>query len=125
MRLLLITLPLLAQTNWPAYLGDKATAHYSPLAQINKQNVKNLKQAWTFDTGDKGEFQSNGLVINGVLYTASPNRKVFAINAKTSQEIWQFNPANHQQGPIGRRQRGVTYWQEKAFAKPSSIRIGV
>ncbi len=112
MRFLLFTLPLLAQTNWPAYLGDKATAHYSPLAQINKQNVHNLKQAWTFDTGDKGEFQSNGLVINGVLYTASPNRKVFAINAKTGQELWQFNPANHQQGPIGRRQRGVTYWTD-------------
>ena len=37
--------------------------------------------AWTYDTGDKGELQANNLVICGVLYTASPTRKVIALDA--------------------------------------------
>ncbi|MBM3765794.1 MAG: c-type cytochrome [Acidobacteria bacterium] len=96
--------------DWAHYLGDKATAHYSPLDQINKSNVAKLRQSWVFDTGDKGEFQSNGLVIGGVLYTASPNRKVFGIDAATGKQKWVFDPAAHQSGAIGRRQRGVVYW---------------
>src|SRR5688572_14854836 len=60
-----------ANVDWPAYLGDKARTLYSPLQQINRRNVAELKVAWTYDTGDKGEYQANNLVIDGVLYTAS------------------------------------------------------
>jgi quinoprotein glucose dehydrogenase len=115
---LLIPLSLAAQpartVDWAVYLGDKATAHYSPLQQVHKANVSQLKQVWSFDTGEKGEFQSNALVIAGVLYTASPNRKVFALDAANGKPLWAFNPADHQAGPIGRRQRGLTYWASGA-----------
>jgi quinoprotein glucose dehydrogenase len=97
-------------TGWPVYLGDKGATHYSALDQINKANVSRLQVAWTYDTGDKGEFQSNGIVIDGVLYTASPSRKVIALNAATGKQIWTFDPASERPGPFGRRQRGVTYW---------------
>jgi quinoprotein glucose dehydrogenase len=45
-----------AATNadWPTYLGDKERSHYSPLRQINRSNVTQLKIAWTYDTGEKG-----------------------------------------------------------------------
>ena len=69
--------------DWPVYLGDKATTHYSTLDQINKQNVSRLREVWNYDTGEAGEFQSNGLVIDGVLYTATTRRKVLALNAAT------------------------------------------
>jgi quinoprotein glucose dehydrogenase len=98
--------------DWAVYLGDKATAHYSPLDQVNKSNVARLRQAWIFDTGEKGEFQSNGLVIGGVLYTASPNRKVFCLDAATGKQKWVFDPAGQYSGPIGRRQRGLVYWSD-------------
>src|SRR5437870_12333819 len=65
-----------ANSDWPAYLGDKGRSLYSPLRQINRSNVAQLKIAWTYDTGDKGEYQANNLIIAGVLYTASPTRKV-------------------------------------------------
>ena len=99
-----------ASHDWPVYLGDKASTQYSALDQINKQNVSRLKVAWTYDTADEGEFQSNGIVIDGVLYTASPNRKIIALNAATGAEIWTFDPASERPGNQGRRQRGVTYW---------------
>ena len=59
-----------AGKDWPVYLGDKARTHYSSLDQINKSNVTRLKVAWTYDTGDRGEFQANPLIVNGVVYTA-------------------------------------------------------
>src|SRR6266852_8060222 len=64
-----------ANSDWPAYLGDKGRSLYSPLRQINRSNVAQLKIAWTYDTGDKGEYQANNLIVAGVLYTASPTRR--------------------------------------------------
>lgn len=64
---------------WPAYLGDSARTHYSTLDQIHKGNVARLEVAWSFDTCDEGEFQSNNLIVDGVLYAASPARKVIAL----------------------------------------------
>jgi quinoprotein glucose dehydrogenase len=98
--------------NWPAYLGDEGRTHYSRLDQINRQNVRNLKVAWTFDTGDVGEFQANNLIVDGVLYTASPFRKVIALDAATGAERWRFDPAPIVDGTVGRRQRGVMYWAD-------------
>jgi hypothetical protein len=96
--------------DWPVYLGDKATTHYPTLKQINKENVGRLREVWNHDTGEKGELQSNGLAIGGVLYTATTNRKVLALDAATGQHRWTFDPAELRPGNQGRRQRGVTYW---------------
>jgi quinoprotein glucose dehydrogenase len=77
--------------DWPAYLGDKARSLYSPLSQINRTNLTQLKVAWAYDTGDKGEYQANNLIIAGVLYTASPTRKVIALDATTGKELWKWD----------------------------------
>ena len=79
-RLLLVTIligPALAAENpdWSVYLGDKQRSLYSPLAQINRANVDRLAVAWSYDTGEKGEYQANNLIIGGVLYTATPSRR--------------------------------------------------
>src|SRR5687768_9859385 len=63
-----------AGSDWRAYLGNTASTHYSSLDQINGGNVAKLQVAWTYETGDKGEFQTNNLIVAGVLYTASPSR---------------------------------------------------
>src|SRR5256885_3776030 len=38
--------------DWAAYGGGPLNDHYSPLAQINRENVSQLQVAWTFDTGE-------------------------------------------------------------------------
>ena len=77
-----------ANVDWPAYLGDKARSLYSPLAQINRSNATQLKVAWAYDTGDKGEYQANNLIIAGVLYTASPTRKFFKVISGSHSGRW-------------------------------------
>jgi quinoprotein glucose dehydrogenase len=102
--------PVAAARNWPTYLGDKASTHYSTLDQIDRGNVGRLQVAWTYETGDKGEFQTNNLVVDGVLYTASSSRKLIALNAATGEEVWRFDPKSERDDLVGNRQRGLVYW---------------
>ena len=102
-----------ANIDWPAYLGDKGRSLYSPLRQINRSNVAQLKVAWTYDTGDKGEYQANNLIVAGVLYTASPTRKVIALDAATGRELWKWDAQSERPGGANARQRGLVYWQNE------------
>jgi quinoprotein glucose dehydrogenase len=98
---------------WPSYGGNLENTHFSALRQINRDNVKQLAVAWTYDTGDAfngSEMQCNPLIVNGVLYATSPKTRVFALDAATGKELWSFDP-NAIEGAPGRgRNRGVTYW---------------
>lgn len=106
--------------NWASYLGDKHSSQYSPLTQINKENVKNLKVAWTYHAGDadtvknRTQIQCNPLVIDGILYGSSPQLKFFALDAKTGKELWKFDPfaANDYKAFGMGVNRGVTYWTD-------------
>lgn len=113
--------PMGAGRDWRAYLGDAGTTHYSTLDQITTANVASLKVAWTFDTigtpvpGDpsstaKGDFQTNNLIVDGVLFTASPARHVIALDAATGRERWRFDPRSEREDAVGNRQRGLAYW---------------
>jgi len=102
--------------NWPVYLGDRNNTHYSPLDQINKQNVHQLQKVWEYNTGDadaKGnsQIQCNPLIIDGVLYGSSPKLKVFALDAATGEEKWSFDPASVTDFSL-HVNRGLTYWEE-------------
>ena len=54
--------------DWPAYGGQREFDHYSQLTQINRKNVNQLKQAWTYDTGEKGDIQTNPVIVGRTLY---------------------------------------------------------
>jgi quinoprotein glucose dehydrogenase len=49
--------------DWPAYGGAPENTHYSPLAQINRNNVKQLQIAWSFDTEEEGGLQSSPIIV--------------------------------------------------------------
>ncbi|MFN0127153.1 MAG: PQQ-binding-like beta-propeller repeat protein [Verrucomicrobiales bacterium] len=98
-------------TDWPVYLGGPGRTLYSSLDQINRENVNQLTVAWSYDTGEKGEYQCNNLVVDGLLYTATPNRRVIALDAATGREVWQWNPKGEKSGAGAPRQRGLVYWR--------------
>lgn len=100
-------------SEWPDYLGDKARTLHSPLRQINRSNVAQLEVAWTYDTGEKGEYQANNLIVGGVLYTATPSRRVIALDAATGRERWSWDPATTRAGKGARRQRGLVFWENE------------
>ena len=97
--------------DWPVYLGGKGRSLYSSLRQINRDNVSQLEVAWIYETGDKGEYQANNLIVDGILYTPSPKRKVIALDAATGRELWKWDPADERSGQGRGRQRGLVYWE--------------
>ncbi len=63
---------------------------YSPLAQINRDNVKNLAPAWVFSTSVTEGHESPPLVNNGVMFISTPQAQVIALDAKTGEELWRY-----------------------------------
>ncbi|KAA5547689.1 pyrroloquinoline quinone-dependent dehydrogenase [Adhaeribacter rhizoryzae] len=102
------------EKEWPVYGGNAQGNRYSGLDQINTQNVNRLQIAWTYHTGDntgKGtEMQSQPIIKNGILYTASPKLKVLALDAATGALRWQFDPFKDKE-PTLHANRGVVYWE--------------
>ena len=96
------------QADWPVYGGQLAQNHYSPLAQINRANVKDLQVAWTFDTGEKGGFQSSPIIVGGTLYSYTPSQKVIALDAATGKLLWKFDSGITGTQPA----RGLAYWSD-------------
>lgn len=101
---------------WPVYGGGPESMRYSSLTQINRDNVKQLKVAWTFDASDGiqgSELEVNPIVVDGVLYTTTVSLNAVALNAATGKLLWRFDPYHGR--PVrggGGRTRGVVYWGE-------------
>ena len=95
-------------TGWPVYNGGLDGDHYSKLAQINRANVHALKQAWAFDTGEKGGLQDNPLVVGRTLYAYTPTQKVVALDAATGKQKWKFDSGAGGSQPA----RGMTWWTD-------------
>jgi glucose dehydrogenase len=98
---------------WSVYGGGPDSIRYSSLDQINRENVKRLQVAWTYDTGDAfegSEMQCNPIVVDGVLFATSPKLRVFALDAATGGERWSFDPFEGKPVTSKTRNRGLTYW---------------
>lgn len=105
---------------WPQYKGSNENIHYSSLEEVDTGNVKQLQVAWTYhtrnaDSVNHSQIQCNPIVIDGVMYGTTPKMKLFAIDAATGQEKWQFNPfdslaKDKRMFFIMNNSRGVAYW---------------
>jgi quinoprotein glucose dehydrogenase len=96
--------------DWPLYGRDPGAQRFSPLAQITRQNVDRLQQAWTFETGAK-DLQVTPIVVNGLMYLTAGAR-VLALEPETGKTVWTYDA----QGPVGRR--GVAYWPGTRRVQP-------
>jgi quinoprotein glucose dehydrogenase len=100
--------------DWPYYGGAQDHGRYSALTQITPENVRALRVAWTYDTGDAfegSEMQCQPVIARGVLYAASPKLRVFALDAATGAHQWSFNPDPDATRPSRTRIRGLMYWE--------------
>src|SRR5262252_7678674 len=96
--------------SWSDYGGAADSAQYTALTRINKENVKNLRIAWTYPTGDNRKYFFGPLMANGMLYVLAKGNSIVALNAATGKEIWTYAPAP---AFVQITTRGVNYWQSK------------
>ncbi|WP_343595337.1 glucose/quinate/shikimate family membrane-bound PQQ-dependent dehydrogenase [Acinetobacter sp.] len=89
-----------SESDWPAYGRTQGGVRYSPLTQINDQNVKDLKVAWTFRTGDLKTANDPGEVTNQVtpikignnMFMCTTHQQLVALDPATGKEKWRFDP---------------------------------
>jgi PQQ-dependent dehydrogenase (methanol/ethanol family) len=81
-------------SNWAIQTGDYANQRYSKLDQINKDNVKDLKVAWTFSTGVLRGHEGSPLVIGDMMYVHTPfPNNVYALDLANDGAIkWTYEP---------------------------------
>ena len=101
---------------WLNYGRTYKEQRYSPLAEINKNNVNELDLAWSFKFDTARGMEATPIMHNGVLYVSTGWSHVHAINARTGAEIWHYDakvPKAHLAktccGPVN---RGVAIWQK-------------
>ncbi|HVI88880.1 MAG TPA: glucose/quinate/shikimate family membrane-bound PQQ-dependent dehydrogenase [Dongiaceae bacterium] len=86
--------------DWRSYGGTQFGQRYSPLDQITPANVQDLQVAWVFRTGDTmtdrdpGEttFEVTPIKVGDMLYLCSQHQKLFAVDARTGQSRWSYDP---------------------------------
>jgi quinoprotein glucose dehydrogenase len=97
-------------TRWREYGGAADSAQYSGLRQIDRTNVKNLKIAWIYRTGDNKKYYFNPIMVDGLLYVLAENNSVVALDAATGKQIWA-----HATDPDTTLMttRGINYWESE------------
>lgn len=106
------TKPEGAGADWATYLGHPTSNQYSTLDQINRDNVDQLELAWTYNTGEAANYQTNNLIVDGWLYTATPNSRVVALDGASGKELWTFDPSRVHESLADGDQRGLMYWHD-------------
>ncbi|OOG73666.1 PQQ-dependent dehydrogenase, methanol/ethanol family [Algoriphagus sp. A40] len=110
--------------DWLTLGGDHMMQHYSPLNQINKENVDELGYSWEYDASTiignvpRG-LEATPIVVDGIMYTSGAWGAVYAIDAKTGKQLWIYKP--EVDASYGRRaccdvvNRGLAVWEGKVY----------
>ncbi len=77
-------------SGWVMYGGSYDNGRYSPLADINRKNVKDLAASWIFQTGVAGQLEAAPIVADGVLYLTAAFNNVYALDAKSGEILWHY-----------------------------------
>jgi quinoprotein glucose dehydrogenase len=116
-----------AHSGWIAYGGHASQDRYSPLTQITPGNVGTLQESWRFPMNERGDAETNPIVIGRTLYAYTPGLKLIALDGASGRLLWQFDAGLHGTplapgvsftGP----DRGLAYW---SHGKESRLLAGV
>ena len=97
--------------------GNYDQTRFYPGDQINAKNVKGLHVAWIFQTDMRELMETSPIIVDGVMYVTTSFDHVYALNAKTGEQIWHYK---HDMGPItvyccGPNNRGAAVYGDKVY----------
>jgi quinohemoprotein ethanol dehydrogenase len=105
--------------NWMSYGRTYSEQRFSPLKQINDQNVGQLALAWYVDLDTRRGQEATPIVVDGVLYFTTAWSKVFAVKAATGEKLWSYDPKVPPEWAVNACcdvvNRGVAVWRGKVF----------
>jgi PQQ-dependent dehydrogenase (methanol/ethanol family) len=105
--------------------GNYSQTRYHPARQINISTVGNLRPAWIFQTEVVETMETSPIVVNGIMYVTTAFDHIYALDAKTGQQIWHYK---HNMGPIttfccGPNNRGVAAYGDMVFLGTLDARL--
>ena len=107
------------QQDWLSYGRDYYEQRFSPLDQISDRNVARLGLAWQFETATDRGLEATPLVIDGVMYTTGSWSVTYAIDAKTGQPLWKYDPEVHRKydnlACCDVVNRGAAFYRDKVY----------
>jgi len=100
---------------WPAYGRDYSEQRYSPLDQVNADNIEQLSLGWYADLAEKGgAYETTPVVYDGRIYVSAPWSKVYAFDAASGEQLWKYDPEVPGEWAVnlccGIVNRGVATW---------------
>ena len=98
--------------------GGYSEQRYSPLKQINADNISQLGLAWYADMTERGQWQTTPIVVDGRIYVTTPWSKLYAFDAATGKPLWKYDPQVPRQMAAtslccNNSNRGATFWKGK------------
>ncbi|WP_037260598.1 PQQ-binding-like beta-propeller repeat protein [Roseivivax halodurans] len=110
------------EPTWTGFHGQLSAQKYSPLDQINADNVGDLEKVWDYHTGDvsdgSGErpatvWSATPIYANGLLIIGTPFYRVIALDPATGEEVWSFDSQSTLEALTqpALKNRGVSYWE--------------
>ncbi len=118
---------------WTYFGGQAAFNRYSPLDQINRQNVETVQVLWRRPAIDPQLIavypdlpftnyqRATPILVDGVLYAPNAVGLVEAFDPGTGETVWVQQPASAEEAP-GRSARGVAYWNDASRGSVISVR---
>lgn len=107
-------------SDWPAYGRDPGGSRYAPVAEINRENVNDIKIAWSYRTGasevkaasaSNAAFEATPILVDGALFLTTPYSRVISLDPATGRERWTFDPRiNLERRYSEMTSRGVSAW---------------
>jgi quinohemoprotein ethanol dehydrogenase len=116
--------------NWFLKGGNFRGEHYSPLDEVNDRNVGNLGLAWSTELPMKDGTATTPIVVDGVVYIGGAYSLVAAIDARSGDTLWTYDPdmksafaKNPRLSWISRANRGVAVWDGSVFTATADCRL--
>ena len=110
---------------WPTNGRDFSNQRFSPLTQINRDNVASLVPAWQYKSGVPATFQATPIVVGGVMYLSLPFNHVVALDARDGHQLWRYEHVRRKNYPMccGPANRGVAVSQGIVFIGTVDARL--
>jgi quinohemoprotein ethanol dehydrogenase len=112
--------------DWPNFGRDGSERHYSPLDQVNRDNVDQLGLAWYFDL-EPGFSVSAPVKGGDRLFTTTGHSRIRALDAATGRLLWEYDPKVRE---IARSSlhmswgnKGIAWWNDRVFLATTDGRV--
>ncbi len=111
--------------NWLTYNGGYMSQRHSLLDQINPDNVSTLELKWVLQNQVFGAWQSNPLIVDGIMYVTERPNSVMAVDAVTGRVFWKFRhtPVEGARICCGANNRGVAVLDDKVYMGTLDARL--